>query len=143
MFRRSDQVNQCGDLLGAKRLSVSHGVGAIVQRQIVKKQKAASEGKGRIRGFGGPKKGSVVKSPKDRVVGGWRLRIEKGRGRRSLWGRASEGSCQRISGWCGWPCLCCTLKGPPSELRSGRATLVRLQIMRLPYPVRRNQGPSL
>jgi hypothetical protein len=72
--------------VGCKRLSVSHGAGAIVQRQIVKKQKAASEGKGRIRGFGGPKNGSVVKSP-DQEEGGWRLRIGKGRGRRSLWGR--------------------------------------------------------
>ena len=86
MFRRSDQVNQRWRSVGCKRLSVSHGAGAIVQRQIVKKQKAASEGKGRIRGFGGPKNGSVVKSP-DQEEGGWRLRIGKGRGRRSLWGR--------------------------------------------------------
>ena len=48
--------------VGCKRLSVSHGVRAIVQRQIVKKLKAASEGKGRIRGFGGPKKGVLLKA---------------------------------------------------------------------------------
>ena len=44
MIRRSDQVNQRWRSVGCKRLSVSHGAGAIVQRQIVKKQKAASEG---------------------------------------------------------------------------------------------------
>jgi len=62
--------------VGCKRLSVSHGAGAIVERQIVKKAKAASEGKGRIRGFGGPKMGSVDSEPRP---GRGRMAIENGR----------------------------------------------------------------
>jgi hypothetical protein len=90
------------------------------------KAKAASEGKGRIQGFGGRKKESVCSEPRP---GRGRMAIENGkrRGRRSLWGRASEGSIQRM--YCvANPCHCLSLYSERAAERieeCGRATLER------------------
>ena len=55
------------------------------------KAKAASESKGRIRGFGGPKKRSVVQSQRQEE-GGWRLGMEGKRSKEPM-GRSGRRHC--------------------------------------------------
>jgi hypothetical protein len=93
MFRRSDQVNQCGRSVGCKRLSVSHGAAAIVQRQIAKKQKQPVRARDAFEGSEGPKKRSVAQSP-GREEGGWRLRMEGKRSKEPMGAERAKAQCE-------------------------------------------------
>jgi len=102
-------------------LSVSHGAGAIVKRQIAKKQKQPVKARDAFEGSEGGRRRSVCSKPRP---GRGRMAIEngKGRGRRSLWGRASEGV---VEGGCiVWLTLAIERAAERIE-ECGRATLER------------------